>query len=57
MSTGFVNGVTSLARLIDRCGDDDERVSAIILDTLEREAAKAEPTMLVSAPRKRAATP
>jgi hypothetical protein len=42
----FVNGVPSLAQLIDRCGDDDECVSAIILDTLEREAAEAEPQML-----------
>jgi hypothetical protein len=57
VSAGFVNGVPSLAELIDRCGDDDERVSEIILDTLEREAVDAEPQMLVSAPRKRGVTP
>jgi hypothetical protein len=46
MSVGFVNGVPSLAQLIDRHGHDDERVSEIILDMLEREAAEAEPQML-----------
>ena len=54
----FVNGIRhDLAQLVARCVDGDARAGEIVLDILGKEAAEAEPQLLVTAPRKRGATP
>ena len=57
-AVSFVNSVQhDLAELVARCIDGDARAGEIVLDILGKEAAEAEPQLLVTAPRKRGATP